>query len=287
MSQSKRDFLKSLVLVFLSSLLYSFAIHGFINPANLFPAGFVGISKLISALLAKFFNIDIPYLFLYLFLQLLLTLLVMRLIGKRFAILTTIQFTLVSLSGFLIQDFHIVNDRILMVLFGGTLTGISSILALKANASGGGTDYIAIYTQNNFPDFPVWDYIMYMNWTVLFITGLNFGWEAALYSMIYQFVSTMIINNMDSRNKLNGLYIVTENEDDITEAIFSKFNRGITKLWGEGAYTKSPKTLLFIVVNSFEVEEVCRIVQTIDEHAFINVTKIERVVGNFVRHKVK
>lgn len=286
MKQTNNEFLKSIVLVIASAILSSLSIHGFVNPANLFPAGFIGFSKLITQVLGQYMNLHIPYLWLYFGIQILLTLLVIRLIGTRFAILTAIQFTIVSLSNFVVPDFQIVDDRILLVLFGGTLSGISAILALKAKASSGGTDYIAIYTQNTRPDFPIWDYIMYVNWSVLVIAGLLFGWEAALYSMIYQFVATTIINNMDSRNKLNGLYIITDQEDDISEALFNKFNRGITKLWGEGAYTKTPKTMLFMVVNAYEVDEVTRIVQTIDEKAFINVTKIERVVGNFVRHKI-
>lgn len=286
MSTETKEFLKSLLLVVFSALTASISIHGFVNPANLYPAGFVGIAKLVTEILAKYFNIHIQYLLLYLVIQIVLTILVMKYIGKRFAILTTIQFTIVSLSDLFIPNFHIVDDRILLVLFGGMITGISSILALKAKASGGGTDYIAIYTQNHHPHVPIWDYIMYLNWAVLLVAGFIFGFEAAMYSMIFQFVSTTIINNMDSRHKLNGLYIITEYEDDVAEAIFSKFSRGITKLWGEGAYTKTPKTMLFMVVNAFEVEEVCRIILSIDEQAFINVTKSERVVGNFVRHKI-
>lgn len=287
MTKDNKDFIKSLILVILSAMLSSVAIHGFVNPAHLFPAGFIGISKLITEVLHLYLHIEIPYLWLYFGIQIVLTLLVFRLIGTRFAILTAIQFTIVSLSGFVLPDFILVDDKILLVLFGGMLAGISSILALSANASGGGTDYIAIYTQNNKPSIPIWDYIMYANWVVLFITGIQFGWESAMYSMIYQFISTTIINNMDSRNKLNGLYIITDSEDDVAEALFKNFNRGITKLWGEGAYTKNPKTMLFMVVNAFEVDEVCRIIQSVDEKAFINVTKSERVVGNFVRHKVR
>lgn len=287
MQQNQQGFIKSIILVVLSATLSSIAIHGFVNPANLFPAGFLGISKLISDSLSSYLNLSIPYLMIYFILQILLTLLVIRLIGKRFAMLTVIQFSLVSLSSFVVPDFMLVDDRILLVLFGGTLSGISAILALKAHACSGGTDYIAIYFQNTKPDFPIWDYVMYSNWTLLFIAGLLFGWEASLYSMIFQFVATMIINNMDSRNKLKGLYIITDSEDDVAEALFKRFNRGITKLWGEGAFTKSPKTMMFMVVNSFEVEEVVRIVMSIDTKAFINVTKTERVVGNFVRHKIK
>lgn len=283
----RKDFLKSLILVILSAITSSISIHGFINPANLYPSGFVGISKLSADILLKYFSIYIDYLLLYFVIQLILTLLVYRFIGKRFALLTTIQFTIVSLSGFVINDFALVNDRILLVFFGGMITGASIILALKAKASSGGTDYIAIYVQNNKPYVPIWDYIMYMNWFVLFIAGLLFGWEAAMYSMIFQFISTTIVNNMDSSNKLNGLYIITEYEEDVTEAIFARFSRGITKLWGEGAYTKSPKTMLFMVVNAFEVGEVTRIILSVDQHAFINVTKSERVVGNFVRQKIQ
>lgn len=283
----RKEFAKSLVLVIVSALIYSLAIHGFINPANLYPSGFVGLSRLITDIVAKFLNIHIPFLLLYFLLQVVSTLVVIKYIGKRFAILTTIQFSIVSLSSLFIKDFMITDDRMLMVLFGAALAGVAIILALKGNASTGGTDYIAIYSQNKDPNIPIWDYVMYSNFIILFITGLIFGWETSLYSIVYQFLCTAIINNLDSRNKLSGLFIVTDNEDDVAEAIFAKFHRGITKLWGEGAYTKTPKTMLFMVVNTFEVEAIKNIILEIDEHAFINITRMDRVVGNFVRRKVE
>ncbi len=275
------------LLVILSTLVYSLGLHIFINPANLYPAGFIGISKLLANIIKDIVGLELNFMIMYFAFQILLTVLVFKYLGRKFAVLTVIQYSLVSILGILIPNYQIVDDMILQVLFGGILGGLGSILALKAGASGGGTDFIAIYLQKKNPVLPIWDYDMYLNWTVLLISGILYGWEIALYSMVYQLVATLLINNMDSRQKLSGLYIITDQSDDVTEVLFKSFHRGITKLWGEGAYTKSPKVLLFMVVNTFEVNQVISLVRSVDEKAFINVTKSEQVYGNFKRQKIE
>lgn len=285
MTSKRFELAKSIILILVSTTMYSIGLHCFVNPSNLYPSGFLGVSKVVTSLLEMAFGWNINFMFLYFFLQLFATYLVYRYVGHRFALLTVFQFTIVTLLGLFVPDYPIVQDTFLMVLFGGALCGIGIIFALKAGSSFGGTDFMVIYSQNRDPSVPIWDYVMYFNWFIIMIAGFVSGAEIALYSIIYQFVTTMVVSNMDSRHKLAGLYIITERADDVSEALFANLHRGITKIWGEGAYTRQPKTLLFMVVNSFEVNQTIKIITSVDEKAFINVTKSEKVIGNFVRKK--
>lgn len=280
-------FIKTGLLIFLSAIIYVLTLKAFIEPANLYPAGFVGIAKLISVGILKPLGFDIPFMMLYFILQLIMTLFVFRLIGKRFCILTIFQFSLVSILSLFVPDIDIVDDRILMIIFGGVLSGISAILAIKAEGSTGGTDFIAIYLQNKDPKIPAWDIVMYINYSILFFSGLLEGWTAALYSMVYQFITTMTINSRDSRNRLSCLHIISEKGDEISKALLARVSRGMTKIDGCGIYTGVHKDVLLMVVNYYEVNEVIAIIQSIDKNAFVNVTKTERVVGNFQYKKLQ
>lgn len=279
--------IKTFVLIFLSAVLYVLTLKAFIDPANLYPAGFVGIAKIINVALVKPFGIEIPFMVLYFILQLLATLLVFRLIGKRFCLLTILQFSLVSVLSLFVPNINIVDDRILMIIFGGVLSGMSAILAIKAEGSTGGTDFIAIYLQNKDPKIPAWDVVMYINYSILFFSGLLENWTIALYSMVFQFITTMTINSRDSRNRLSCLHIISEKGDVVSKVLLQKVNRGITKIDGCGIYTGVHKDVLLMVVNYYQVNEIISIIQSIDPNAFINVTKTERVVGNFQYKKLR
>lgn len=281
----KYDYIKSFILIVASALLYAVTLKFFVEPADLVPAGFIGLSRLVERLLLTYANIYINYLLLYFIVQIVLTVLVIQVIGQRFAIKTIVWFILMTIFTYLIPKTVLADDLILMTIFGGVLNGVSILLALRAGASAGGTDFIAVYFMNK-GDVPIYDYIMYGNWVVIGIFAYFFGWRMALYSIVFQYVSTSLINNMNTQRKLVNLYIITSHGNDVCEQLIKSQKHGITRIWGDGAYSGAPKTMLFMVVSEYEVGSVVELVQAIDPKAFINISQAERVVGNFKHRQI-
>ena len=279
------DFIKSSVLIVISSLLYAVTLKFFVEPADLIPAGFIGLTRLVERLLKTYMNLDIHYLSMYFVIQIVLTALVYRAIGKRFALRTIIWFFLMTAFSSIIPRTILTDDIILMTIFGGVLNGASTLLALRAGASAGGTDFIAVYFMNK-GDTPIYDYIMYGNWIVITIFGFLFGWRIALYSIVFQYVSTSIINDMNTQRKLVSLHIITSYGNQVCEELIKVQKHGITRIWGDGVYTGVPKTMLFMVVSEYEVSGIIKTVQAIDPHAFINISQATRVVGNFKHRQI-
>ena len=277
---------KSFLLVILSSLLSAIAIQGFVEIANLYPAGFLGISVLISRMTFKFFHFDISFNFLYLVLNLVSIFLVRKVTGKKFLFYSGLQFVLVSFFIMLIPKFSLVEDPLLLSLFGGVIAGFSCLLALQANASSGGTDFIAIYMSHKY-NKPFWNQIMVFNIMILILAGLNFGFYDAFYSMIYQFAATYIINNFHDRYKLVSLRMVTSKPEEISNLIFRTTNHGATQLYAQGAYTKEEKKMLLLVCNSFEVSDLVSQAQKIDPQIFITVSKTEQIIGNYAQKNIE
>jgi uncharacterized membrane-anchored protein YitT (DUF2179 family) len=279
MKNTKKD-IKTLFFIILSALFYSLSIKMFIQAGGLFPGGFSGISVLATRLLSKYASIEIPFALIYISLNIIPTILVYKYVGKRFTIFSVIQYLLVSLFTLILPNINITGDIILISVFGGIVGGFGTSLALGVNASGGGTDFLAIYVANKLKR-ETWSTVMAGNVVILMIAGLFFGWDKALYSIIYQFVYSQVVSARHLRYKHVTLIIITEHPDPVMEKIYATLRHGITKLWGEGGYSHQAKSVLYMVVNEFEVEDVIEACTSVDPKVFISVNKTEQVIGNY------
>lgn len=277
---TKRSHLKSTVLIVTSALLMSFSLKVFIEAGSLFPGGFTGMTVIIQRLAKQYFNFTIPFGPLYILLNTYPTILVYKYIGKWFTRYSMLHILLLSILVTIIPAYAVTYDEFLIAVFGGVLTGVGASLALLGNASGGGTDFIALYISNK-TNQSAWHYILYGNVTLLLLAGLLFGWEKALYSMIFQFVSTSTINTLHKRYRLVALTMFTSIPEEVIDSILIHSRHGITKLWGEGGYTKEPRAMLYMVTTAYEVDEVIEIARTVDPKIFIDMSYIEKVYGRF------
>lgn len=281
MEQKKiRNFIRTITIVIFSSLIYSISMNAFVEAGNLFPGGFSGISLLISRSAKAFFNVNISFSVLYFSLNILVTILVYKYVGKMFITYSILWFTCTSIFTSILPEFPLTQDLLLITIFGGILSGLGMSIALRNNASSGGLDFIAIYASSRF-NVSTWNYVFMFNSGILVIAGLLFGWNQALYSIIFQFCSTQIINELHTRYKLKNLYIITTTPDEVCEAIFRNTRHGITKLWGEGAYSHQPRCFMFMTINAYQVNEVVESILLADPKAFINVANSDRIVGNY------
>lgn len=283
--QIREDITKVLA-VLLSAFVYSIALKVFVNAGDLFPAGFSGIAQLLVRIFSTYLHIDIPFSLIYLLLNVGPTILVFRHVGKRFTVLSMLQYISVSFFVAVMPQFPITDDLLLIAVFGGIVAGIGNSIALTNDASTGGTDFLAIYASSKY-NLPTWNYVMMANACVLAIAGLLFGWEKAMYSIIYQFCNTSMVAKIHMRYQLRTLFIVTENPEEVCDAIFHACRHGITKLWGEGGYSHSPKSFLYLTCNAFQVGEIVHHIKKTDPYAFINVMKTEKVIGNYYQQPLQ
>lgn len=263
----------------LSATIHSISLVTFSIPAKLYPGGFSGICRLLVDILNDY-GIVISFSILYLFFNLLTAIFVYRHVGKKFAIFSCIQFGLVSLFTTYFKPVIEVSDPLLIAVFGGIVAGFGISLALSHNASSGGTDFIAVYVSNRFK-CPIWNYVMLGNCCILSIAGIRYGWDKALYSIILQFCSTQVINNIHKRYQMETLTIVTSKRDEVANAILACVRHGITEFNATGAYRHLDEDVLYTVVNSFQTREVCKAVLSADPKAFINIQPTRKVIGNY------
>lgn len=270
----------SVLMVTLSSAIYAFGMNTFVSSGNLFPGGYAGITRLITQALKQFAGISISFSIIYFLLNGITTLFVWRRIGHKFVLLSIFWYTMTSVFTAVFPYRTITSDPLLISVFGGLINGFAIGISLRNNASSGGTDFIAIYTSMRF-NRPTWNYLLGVNAVVLVIAGLMFGWNQALYSIIFQFVSTQVVNSMHQRYKLSRVEVVTNLPEEVSSAVFHTCRHGITKIPCEGGFTDQKHWLLIMTINTYQLKEVLEAVKKADSRAFIAIDQVERIIGNY------
>ena len=278
--------LKNLGIMIIGIFLYVLAMNMFISLANLYTGGVTGIAQLIIAFASSAFGIQLSLGVLILLFNVPLLYLAWRSIGKRFALLSILTVVLQSVVLELIPMGKFSEDILLNAVFGGVLIGVGIGMILKIGASTGGTDIVFQYLSMKF-NGSFGKYSFAINAIIILIAGLTQGWETALYTIISIYITSVVIDKIHTVHQNLTLYIVTSKEDEMIKTLQQQLYRGITILEGRGAYSKNDKSVLMMVLSSYELYEALAVIKMVDEQAFTNVVRSEMVQGYFLKKEIK
>ena len=276
--------LRRLCLILAASVLMAFNINTFVHAGGLIPGGFTGLSLLIQEICLRYGHFRIPFSVVYYVLNAAPAVICFKFIGKKF---TLYSLLMVVVSGLLVDwmpsmfiDIIKLHDTLLSAVFGGLLNAIAISICLHADATSGGTDFIAIYISEKHQK-DAWNYIFAGNFIILATAGFLFSLDKALYSIIFQFTTTMALGVLYRGYQQRTLLIITGSPDEVYKVIHDKTNHGATSLEGFGYYEKKQRILLYSVVTASQVKALIPAIRKIDPVAFINVIKTEQINGRF------
>lgn len=272
--------------VILSALLCAIGVNVFLHPSGMLPAGFGGVSLLLQNILTTFFHIDISFFVLNMSLNVLPALLAFFIVGRKFFAFSIVYIVAFSLFVDMLPKFHLVDDLVLNMIFAAVFNGVSAALALNANASGGGTDFVAMIASTKY-NIATWNYIFLFNVCILIISGVLFGAKPAMYSMVYQFGSTMIVNQLHSRYQRKTLFIIANEREPIARDLRELTNHGVTVFEGIGNYSQEPRYLIYIVVSKTDMPAIRRYLKQTDQTVFMNIADSEELEGRFYIEPLK
>lgn len=272
--------IRILALGLIGSLIMAINIKSFVHTGGLYPGGFNGVTLLIQTSFQRFLGISLPFSPISLALNAIPAIFSFRAIGKRFTLNTALIIVATSVFTDIVPAMPITQDILLISVFGGLINGAAISLCLIGGTSTGGTDFIAVYFLEK-KNRDVWNFILMGNATVLVLAGLLFGWDKALYSIIFQFASTQVLHALYKKYQQETFFIVTNQGEQVYQAISKATNHGATILDGEGPYEHTERQVVYSVVSSAESKKVRKAVKEADPNAFINVLKTERLFGHF------
>ncbi len=283
MKDKIRLFLRFL-LVLAGSFLMALNLNTFVHTAGLLPGGFTGITLLIQEVFLKYLHFKIPFTVFYWGLNIVPALLCFHFVGKKFTILSIIAILTSGLFTDILPGLNVTDDILLCTIFGGILNGFSISLCLLAGATSGGTDFISIYVSEK-TGRSIWNHIFIFNVVILAIFGLLFGWSRALYSIIFQFVSTQILNYLYKRYQKSTLLIISDKTDELVSVIRQVTGHDATLFTGKGCYQGAERKMLYTVVSSDEEDKLLRKIKETDPNAFVNILQTKMLKGNFIMKK--
>lgn len=278
--------IKQVITVCLAAFFMACNIRSFVNCAGLFPGGATGLTLLIQEALSKFLNVEVPYTLINILINAFPVYIGFRFIGKRFTGLSLLMIVLTGFFADLLPAYHITEDVLLASVFGGCVNGMVLSLVLSADATSGGTDFIAIYLSDK-RGTDSFNIVLGINAVILITAGVLFGWDKALYSIIFQYVSTQVLHLFYKKYQRQTLLIVTNHADEVCQAIYDGFHHGATVLDGEGGFERSRRSLVYSVVGANEYPKVVNTIRAIDPGVFINCLDTYRLNGRFYRQPVR
>ncbi len=268
------------IIVIIASLLYAWNLCCFAKSADLLPGGISGVSLLLQHIIKSIFHVTVPYSVFNILLNLFPVYIGFRYIGKKFTLYSILTILLSSIFVDILPDYIFTTDVLLISIFGGLINGFAIALCLNVGTTTGGTDFISIYMSQQ-KGMDAWNYILFGNVIILLIAGAMFGWSIALYSIIYQFCSTQIIQMLYKRYQKETLFIISDKADEIYRLIKDTTNHDATLFHGIGCYEAKEKEMIYSVINTDARRQLIPLIHSVDPHAFINVVKTEELAGRF------
>ena len=263
-----------------ASAIMAFNINTFVHTGDLLPGGASGLTLLIQEVVDTFCGIKLPYTLINVTINAFPIYIGFKFIGKKFTLLSCWVILLTSVLTDIIPTYTITEDTLLISIFGGLINGAAISLCLLMDSTTGGTDFIGIYfsERRGVDSFSV---TLVINAIILTMAGVIFSWDKALYSIIFQFASTMVVRLLYRKYQQATFFIVTNKPKEVCDAIYKISMHGATIIEGEGSFEHCERNVVYSVVSSAETGRVIKAVKDTDPDAFLNVLKTERVIGRF------
>ena len=274
------DMGKRILMITVASLVMALNLKSFVRTGGLIPGGFNGLTVLLQEIGLFLWKVELPFSLINFLLNAIPVIISFKFIGKKFTGLSCLMIVLTGIFTDLLPELTVTTDILLVAVFGGLFNAVAISICLFARATSGGTDFIAIFLSEKL-GIDSWNYIFAGNVVILVIAGMMFGWDKALYSIIFQFTSTQVLQTLYGRYQKQTLFIVTKHPEEVYEAIKSVTNHDATLLKGVGCYEKKECNILYSVVGRDQARKVLNSVRKADPSAFVNMIKTESLSGRF------
>ena len=279
--------IKNFILLTIAGIVNAFGITIFLMPVHLYDSGISGTSMLIDQVTPEYITLSI----MLLALNVPLFAFGLKRQGAAFTIYAIYAVSIYSVFAWLITDVFPVDvtfasplagqDLLLCALFGGVISGIGSGLAIRAGGAMDGIEVMAVIFAKKI-GLTVGTFVMIYNVILYILCGIILqNWILPLYSIVTYFAALKTIDFIvEGFDRAKAAMIITSKPDEICEKLSEEFGTGTTKINGEGGYLKQPKTIIYFVVNRFQIGRLKDIVHGIDPTSYVTISEVADVFKN-------
>lgn len=280
--------IKNMLFLTLAGIINAFGITLFLMPVKLYDSGISGTSMLLSQITPEYLSLSV---FLIL-LNLPLFLIGLKKQGKLFTFYAIYTVAVYSVSAWLIEDVLPIDvsiasplagtDLLLCALFGGVISGAGSGLAIKFGGAMDGIEVMAVIFAKRI-GISVGTFVMCYNVALYIICGIIIqSWTLPLYSIVTYFAALKTIDFLvEGIDRAKAAVIITTHPDEVCKALSDEFKSGVTSLNAQGGYSGKEKSMIYFVVNRFQIGKMKDIVRKIDRKAYISISEVADVYSRY------
>lgn len=267
-----------------AGLINAFGVTIFLAPVKLYDSGISGTSMLLAQLTPEAWSLSV----FLLLLNIPLFLYGLRRQGIVFTIYAVYAVAVYSLGAWLITDVLPVDvtmasplagsDLLLCALFGGLISGLGSGLAIRYGGAMDGIEVMAVIFAKRL-GITVGTFVMAYNLLLYIICGLVLhSWILPLYSIVTYMAALKTVDFIvEGLDRSKGVIIVTARSQPVCQALSDAFGHGMTIVDAKGFYSNSPRKLIYVVVNRFQIIPMKELVHRIDPAAYITIHEVADV----------
>ncbi len=281
---------KNFLILLVAGCINAFGVTIFLTPVKLYDSGISGTSMLLSQLTGGVLNLS----FFLIVLNIPLFLYGLKKQGYTFTIYSIFTVFIYSTGAWLITDVLPVDvsfasplageDLLLCALFGGLISGVGSGLTIRFGGAIDGIEVMAVIFAKKL-NVTVGTFVMVYNVILYIICGCVLeSWILPLYSIVTYGAALktvdFIVEGFD-RSKM--ALIITDKPQEVSDILIETFESGTTKISATGGYSNEDKTMIYFIVNRFQISKMRTIVHETDPNAFITISEVADVVKGKTR----
>ncbi len=283
--------IKNFIMLFLAGIINSIGVTMFLQPVRLYDSGISGTSMLLSQLTPEWLSLSV-------FLAVLnipIFLFGAKKQGWVFTVYAVFVVAIYSISAWVITDILPIdvsafsplakNDLFLCAVFGGFISGVGSGIAIRYGGAMDGIEVLSVIFAKKL-SMSVGTFVMIYNVILYVICGIVLNsWILPLYSIVTYVVALKVIDYIvEGFDRSKSAMIITTKHDEICKRLSEEFGNGITFFDAKGYYSDRDRTVIYFVLNRFQIGKMKDIVHSIDKNAFISISEVADVFGSSLKN---
>ena len=268
-----------LIWMAVAGIVSAFGITCFLSPMHLYDSGIAGTSLLLSQVTPDFLNLS----FFLVVLNVPLMIYGLKKQGAAFTIYSVFAVLVYSVSALIIETILDLSaespvagtDILLCAVFGGLICGAGSGLAVRHGGAIDGVEVMAVIFAKSL-NLTVGTFMMIYNLCLYIFCGLVFqSWTVPLYSIITYYIALNTIDFIaEGLDRSKSVMIVTEKGEEVSKVLMREFGSGTTIIPAKGGFTSKDRTVVYFVVNRFQIARMRQLVHKADPHAYLTISEV-------------
>ena len=271
-------------ILLLAGTINAFGVTVFLAPVKLYDSGISGTSILLSQVTPDYLSLS----FFLLIINVPLFLFGLKKQGVVFTVYSIFTVAVYSCVAWLITDILPIDvsmvsplagdDLLLCALFGGIISGVGSGLTIRYGGAIDGIEVMAVIFAKKL-NLTVGTFVMIYNVILYIICGVALqSWILPLYSIVAYAAGLKTVDFIvEGFDRSKEVMIVTEKPEEISQTLTEVFECGTTIIAAKGGFSNSDKSIIYFVVNRFQIAKMRSLIHEIDPKAFVTISEVADV----------